>query len=314
MFKFYSLILFSFVSFSLLPICEAGPLKLAPIKFELFDNRILVDVFINGQGPFKFIFDTGGGNSMTYALAHKLNLPVKDAGQGTGAGNGSQSMGETHVKSMQFGEIVQTDLDFYVMDYSKIQKAFGFKALDGIFGFEVLQKYLTVIDYENLILTLYENPSSFDPSSFAALKFELIYDKPFIKTVISGFTAHTLLDTGDRSALTVTKQFQNHPAIARAFQGQPEIVSGYGIGGPIPAQISTLGSVTIGTRFHLKNVASRAPTGPGGFNSFPGLDASIGNEILKQFTVGFDYLSQTLYLKKNKNFGTPTVFTPVPYP
>lgn len=29
------------------------------IPFDLIDNRIFVSVCLNGQGPFKFIFDTG---------------------------------------------------------------------------------------------------------------------------------------------------------------------------------------------------------------------------------------------------------------
>jgi hypothetical protein len=288
--------------------------KITPIKFEFVDNRIFVDVFINGQGPFKFIFDTGGNNSMTYELAQRLNLPVKDIGDGAGAGSGSQPMGETHVNKMRFGEIEQVDKDFLVMDYSKIQKAFGFKALDGIFGYEVLQKYLTVIDYENRNLSFYERSSDFDKSGFEGLKFELVFDKPFIQTVINGFTANTLIDTGDRSALTVTKRFQSHPSVAQAFQGKPVVTSGYGIGGPIPAQISVLDLLELDRSFSLSKVATRAPTAPGAFNSIEGLDASIGNEVLKQFTVGFDYQSQILYLKRSKHFGDPTVFTPVPNP
>ena len=34
----------------------------ATVPFELTDNRIFVDVSINGKGPYHFIFDTGGGN------------------------------------------------------------------------------------------------------------------------------------------------------------------------------------------------------------------------------------------------------------
>lgn len=310
----FALVFLVFTTFIEIPISWAAKSAMAPIRFELLDNRIFVDVSINGQGPFKFIFDTGGNNSMTYELAQKLNLPVKDIGDGTGAGNGTQKMGETQVQKMQFGEVTLLDQYFLVMDYSKIQNAFGLKALDGIFGYEVLQKFLTQVDYENSILTFYENEADFEKSGFEVLKFDLLYDKPFIKTSINGFEANTLVDTGDRSPLTVTKRFQKHKTIAAAFRGKPVVVSGYGIGGPIPAKISSLKSLVLGGFASFKNIASRAPTAAGGFNSLKGLDASLGNEVLKQFTLGFDYQNKLIYFKKNKNFGMPTQFTPVPNP
>jgi len=310
----YSQILFIFGLLSFFPKSYSADLNLTPIKFDLLDNRIFVDVFINDQGPFKFIFDTGGSNSMSFELATKLNLPVKEIGDGTGAGNGTQKMGQTQVKKIKFGDINQANQEFLVMDFSKIQSAFKFKALDGIFGFEVLQKYFALIDFENLNLNFHNTEFDFDNSGFEVMTFDLIYEKPFIKTTINGLTANTLIDTGDRSALTITTRFLKHKSIARLFKGKPVIVTGYGIGGPIPARLSYLDSLNIGPSTGLVNVVSRAPTLPGGFNSIKGLDASIGNEILKQFNIGFDYKNKMIYLKKNRNFGIQTTFTPVPNP
>ena len=297
-----------------LPNSYSAESKIAPINFELIDNRIFVDVFINEHGPFKFIFDTGGNNSMTFALAQKLGLPIKNIGDGTGAGNGSQPMGETSVLKMQIGEIIQSNQDFLVMDYSKIQHAFNFQALDGIFGYEILQKYLTLINYENAQISFFAQESDFKKSDYETLKFDLLYEKPFIKSSIDGLRANTLIDTGDRSALTVTKRFQKNKSIAKNFKGKPIVTSGYGIGGPIPAKISTLKSLSVGKSASFIEVVSRAPTSDGGFNAIKGLDASLGNEILRQFNMAFDYKNKTIYFKKNKNFGEQTRFTPVPNP
>ncbi len=227
--KYSQVIIFIFGLVSSFPKSYSDELNLTPIKFDLLDNRIFVDVFINDQGPFKFIFDTGGSNSMTFELAAKLNLPVKEIGDGTGAGDGTQKMGQTQIEKMKFGGINQLNQEFLVMDFSKIQKAFGFQSLDGIFGYEVLKQYVALIDFENLRLTFYKSEFDFDKLDFEALDFDLLYEKPFIKTRINGRTANTLIDTGDRSALTVTKQFQKHKSIARAFKDKPTIVSGYGI-------------------------------------------------------------------------------------
>lgn len=308
-------ILFICISFlAFLSHSYSAETRTSPLKFELIENRIFVDVFINDQGPFKFIFDTGGNNSMTFALARQLGLPVKDIGDGAGAGNGSQPMGETQVQKLQIGEVAQSSQDFLVIDYSKIQHAFNLKALDGIFGHEVLQQYLTLIDYENSQISFFSKDSDFIKTGYEILSFDLLYDKPFIKSSVNGLKANTLIDTGDRSALTVTKQFLKNKSIAKSFKGKPILTSGYGIGGPIPAQISTVKSLVIGKSSAFKEVASRAPTSDGGFNAIKGLDASLGNEVLKQFNLAFDYKNKIIYFKKNKNFGERTTFTPVPNP
>lgn len=85
---------------------------------------------------------------MTYDTAKKLGLAVKQLGDGSGAGPGTQSMGGTLVDAFRVGDIEVKNQKFIVLDYSKIQKAFNFPALDGIFGLEILQKYLTLINYE----------------------------------------------------------------------------------------------------------------------------------------------------------------------
>lgn len=284
------------------------------IKFELIDNRIFVDVYINNQGPFKFIFDTGGNYSMTFDLAKKLSLPVQDAGNGTGAGSGSQPMGITKVQSFQIAGINSTDQDFLVMDYSKIQKSFNLKSLDGILGFEILQSYLTYIDYENSDLFFFSDPRELNKNEFIVLNFTLKFNKPFLKTSVNGMMANTLVDTGDRSALTVTKRLQKFKSIKNSFFNKPEVISGYGIGGPILAKVSTLDSLKFASVEEIKEISARVPTAESGFNSIKGLDASIGNEVLKQFNLGFDYKNKILYIRKNKNFGEKTKFTPVPNP
>jgi hypothetical protein len=293
---------------------EVKPAKITRLAFDLIDNRIFVNVYLNDEGPYKFIFDTGGNNSMTPVLAQKLNLPVEDNGNGSGAGSGSQPVGKTIVKSFKVGNIKLADQEFYVMDYSKIQNAFNFKALDGIFGYEILEKYLTSIDFEHSKISFYSDSADFSDKGFERVSFDLLIEKPFIKTTINGIQANTLLDTGDRSALTVTKTFRKNQEIDRPFDGQPEIMSGCGIGGPIPALLARLSTLSLTSSILFSDVIARAPTSTGGFNSIIDLDASIGNEVLKQFNVAFDYRNKIAFFKKNHSFGQSTQFTKVPHP
>ena len=55
------------------------------IPFELVDNRVIVDVTVNGKA-FKCLLDTGANAAMSEAAAKELGLDVTDAGSGSGVG------------------------------------------------------------------------------------------------------------------------------------------------------------------------------------------------------------------------------------
>ncbi len=61
-------------------------------------------------------------------------------------------------------------------------------------------------------------------------------------------------------------------------------------------------------------MVARQPTTKAGFNALTTIDASLGNEVLRQFTIVFDYRHGVAYVAPNADFGTPTRFTPVPFP
>ena len=69
----------------------AGAMGSVPVV--LHDNRIVADVQIDGKGPFKFIFDTGGTNVLTPEAARRLGLKTEAAGEDTGAGDRPASAG-----------------------------------------------------------------------------------------------------------------------------------------------------------------------------------------------------------------------------
>jgi hypothetical protein len=125
-----------------------------------------------------------------------------------------------------------------------------------------------------------------------------------------------LLDTGDRSALTVVTRFLAEPGIAPVFAGAPVQVTGVGIGGAIPARLGHVAALELGADAGvvLHNVIARNPVIAGGLNALTSVDASVGNEVLRQFTVVFDYGAQVVYLRPGRDFDAPTRFTPVPHP
>lgn len=291
------------------------------VPFRLIDNRIWVDAFIDDAGPFRFAFDTGGANALTPEVAARLGLATQPAGEATGAGEAAVPYARTRVGRFRIGALVLPDQQFMVLDTSPIQRAFGFAAFDGLFGFEVLARYAVRIQFHVDpadpalgLLTFTEDVEPSEVAGFDRVPFTLVADKPVVAAVIDGIPARVLLDTGDRTSLTVLTAFLAHPAIGRVFADRPEQVTGYGIGGPIPAKLGVVGHLQWCPRCELRDVVARQPTTKAGFNALTTIDASLGNEVLRQFTVVFDYRRGVAYFAPNAQFGTPTRFTPVPFP
>ena len=82
-----------------------GEKSAATLPFDMIDNRIFVDINLNGKGPFRVIFDTGGDNIMTPEVAAALGLKVESAGKSGGTGESLVERGQTTIDEMRIGDL-----------------------------------------------------------------------------------------------------------------------------------------------------------------------------------------------------------------
>ncbi len=277
--------------------------QIKPVSFEYFDNRIVAPVTINGMGPFHMIFDTGGANMLMPDAVKKLKLETTDAGFGGGAGDKQIPMQTTKVKSYNVGDIEMLNQEFNVMDLSHIKKAFGFKHLDGIIGYEILLKYGVTIDYDNKLL-IFDNLENFNPKG-TKINFRIYGDKPVIPATIDGKETELLIDTGDRSSFTAFKKFSTKNKLSEYFE-KNEVISGFGVGGPIPARLGKIPHLVFDKNIKLSNVAARLPLTKAGYFATSELGGSVGNGLLQDFLVSFNYKDKEMTLrpglKKNGSY------------
>lgn len=283
------------------------------VPFRIHDNRILVDVKVNDKGPYTFLFDTGGSrsNSISPEAAQELELRMQPGEAATGAGSGTQPTWDTEVKNYSVGSLTAYNQKMVVLDLSVIKKAFAFPRLDGIIGFDVLRKAITCIDFDNYILT-FKDPGGdcFSNDEKAIIPLRIDRESPMIRGSVNGVETEFFVDTGDRSAFSLFKSFSVTSGIERRFAGKPEVISGYGIGGPIPAKLANIDELKLGSSVILKNVLSRLPLTTGGFFAKSKLGGSIGNEILRRFNIILDYSKSEIRLIKNRHFSDPYQFVP----
>src|SRR5438270_4360803 len=80
--------------------------KKVSVPLTLFGGRPVIEVKVNGKGPFRFIFDTGAaGSVISNELAHELNLPaLQHAQMGRPGSSSPLDAYVTKVESLEMGE------------------------------------------------------------------------------------------------------------------------------------------------------------------------------------------------------------------
>jgi predicted aspartyl protease len=281
------------------------------VPFTLFDNRMVIEVSIDDRGPFSMIVDTGSTSVViTPGVARRLGLAARAAGSATGAGSGAVSLSTTHLSSVAIGSLVFKNLQSEVLDLSRIQRAFGFPRLDGIIGYDILRRLRVGVDMDAARLTL-SYPRLPVPENATAVEFTVDANGiPQLPGAVDGVRGTFVVDTGDRSSLTLFRHF----AQAHDFYRDAPVrnaITGVGIGGPIYSDVRRTTVSLFGST--IPGVVTRASRDKGGaFVSAP-QDASVGTGLLKRFNVVYDYPDSKLFAWRSRYFGEPDVFRPLEY-
>lgn len=280
--------------------------KHVDVPFELLDHRVFVDATIAGRGPYRFILDTGGSNVLDREVADSLRLPLRDRFALTGAGDGSLPAWWATVDSADVGGVAIGGHDFVVFSMRAIRDAIGFERLDGLIGLEVLQRYAVGLDFERGVLRVALDRSAFTPPDSArTLALEFIRGRiPRVAGTLAGLPATFALDTGDRSALTLFGPFVEANGLRERWPRAERRVTGWGVGGPILADLARVPEVQLGG-FRVRDVEARLPLAAGGAFASSDASASLGTRLLSRFHLIFDYAARELVLWPNARFATP---------
>jgi hypothetical protein len=269
--------------------------KETTFPFHLYNNHIYADVRVNGKGPYQFIFDTGGVNLVTPPLVTELGLKSEGDMQGNGGGAGHMDVSLTKVSSLQLGNATVKDQIFAVLPLNTMANIDGVP-MPGMVGFETFRRFVTRIDYGADKITLIR-PDAFDPKD-AGVAVPINFDGNTIEApaTYDGVPGTFTIDTGARSALMLNTPFVAGHAQFAKYSDTPNVVTGWGIGGPtyshvIRGHALALGGQTIAAPVVLLSTDTK------GDNAGNTISGNIGGGVLKRFIVTLDYAHNTMYLK-----------------
>jgi hypothetical protein len=277
------------------------PEDLGKVSFELIDNRIFVNVMINGQGPFHMILDTGASLAVSPEVAQTLRLKVEGTREEGGVGEKAVQVQSAHVRQLSFGPVRLATLKCGIIS-TDARYVFGNVPVDGFFGLEVFEKYVVRHDYQKKELTFYR-PEGFSYSGGGqSIPFERDGNIPVITATFDGIDGRFGVDSGARSALILYGPFVTTNQIAEKYQPKFQGVSGWGIGGPVRSYLVRSQSLKIGG-FDLRGLIARLSLNKSGVTATTSKAGLIGPDVLKQFTFICDYAGHRLIFEKNSSFG-----------
>lgn len=247
------------------------------VPAKLRDAVPIIEVRINGSRPLWFALDTGSGRMLLdSALIDPLGLTRGGADSIHGAGAGSVPITAIDEElTLAVGSLESGGYHFDATDLSHV----GLRdRIDGILGYDFLERHVVLIDYARSSVT-------FDPAAVPKGSREVpisIEGKwPFVHgTLLQAGRAPVsdkfLIDTGSGDAV-------DHPAV----RGRKTPV-GTGLGKPLPGRIGRADFELAGFRFSNVTVV-------GGSGSELG-KRLIGGGLLSNFVVTLDYAGGRMYL------------------
>lgn len=260
--------------------------------FEFRNGMVFVPVRLNGSKPLSFVLDTGSAKMFVdRTIARSLGL--KRSGQGSVQGAGAGRIPVEFVQNVDLAlpGLESTGYQFSTADLEPLRASLGTK-VDGILGYELLRRFVVTIDYEARTLTIML-PRAFHPVETAqALPIEMRDKWPFVKgeLVLPGPVTvqdKFLIDSGSGDAV-------DHPIVMKVEARVPT-QSGVGFGTAVEGATAQAMSFQLG-RYTLPNPTVSCC----GANDDTG--KLIGNDVLKYFTVTFDYPSARIWITPNAAF------------
>jgi predicted aspartyl protease len=172
------------------------------VVMEIVHGKPFVSVTINGQGPFRFVVDTGTGGEafVTPELAAQLTLP--HAGQITlndPSGQGGRKVPLVRLDSLELGGV-----SFHAVRAAVHTLSPADGPCQGLLGFALFRNYLLTLDYPNRRLELAIGSLQLD-ESHSVLPMRILDGIPVVTLAIGAERIDAQIDSGG-SGLTLPIQ------------------------------------------------------------------------------------------------------------
>lgn len=294
---------------------EISTPKKTVIPFQLINNLIFIPLNINGV-ELTFLLDSGVNETILFSLDEKeikFNDTEKVKFSGLGESKNIEGL-QSNNNVVNIGKGYQ-DLKHTI--YIILDESINFSShvgipVNGIIGYHFFKNKPVEIDYITKKITVYSDEKIFSKrkKKFKEFPISVEGNKPYLMTDVEMMrekvASKMLLDLGNSDAIWL------FPKVIENFvYNRPNIDDylGQGFNGDIFGKRSRIHGFYIGDfAFEKPLTAMPDEFSIQSLKIVPDRKGSVGSDILRRFTLIFDYQEKKIYLRKNKHFNDPFLF------
>ena len=285
-------------------------------------GHIVMEAWIEGDGPHWFVLDTGNQQTTFYAsLAEKLGLETKHLGQLGGAGSGSMRVQMANDVRVGFGGESDegerpgfVEREATVLPDAAMMPAFGDKTITGFLGGTTIEKFVTSIDFGRDLLVLTPHDEYTLPEGAIVMEMKLAFGFPYFEgsvvpmlngEALDPVIGNYLLDLGATYGVEIDYEHAKEAGLIDADDPDQKIRGkAQGIDGVIfELRSAPAGSITMGG-IELEDRRLIFMTSAGGGPPIENLVGAVGSESFEGMVVTLDYVGKRLILTPSRDDGT----------
>jgi len=283
------------------------------IPFQLINNLIFIPVTVNGA-PLNFLLDTGVEETILISLDDKNEVNLKNIQKVKFKGLGSEEAIEglkSSNNTININGFNDKNHNLYIV----LDQSFNFSShvgipVNGIIGYHFFKNHTIKINYDRRKITVYKDGEKIKKQvgkRFKAMPISIERNKPYTTSTIGlnneNVQAKLLIDIGNSDAVWL---FPNAEKQIQIPQTNFKDYLGKGFSGEIHGNRAKIENVNMGDFTFEKPIISFPDSESiKSVNMVKDRNGSIGGEILKRFTVIFNYPEKQIYLKKGAHFSNP---------
>jgi predicted aspartyl protease len=267
-------------------------------QFDIVRNRPWTSVYLEGQGPFRFVIDTGATVAIIDpALAARLNLVRLDS---------AQIQGATAQRTVQLFASNRVVVAGALRQRGQVTFAGGEPGgdFDGILPGSLFTRANVEIDFAGREFRIYPGGPP-DRTGYTRLPLARSADprdeRLFVQVRLDGRPARLLVDTGGTGSVLLSGEYVGKNRLWDRYPKWAES-RGQGITDAFSLRLVRAGRLEMGSiRFDRPLIHLTDPFNPPG----DGGDGVLGMDVLRRFTLLTDPVGKALWLKPNGAIDEP---------
>lgn len=283
------------------------------LPFKLVHNLIVLPVRVNNSQSLNFILDSGVQNVLITHLHFDDSLDLQQTNRikirGLGEGYTIEALHSVG-NNISMPGVAGENLTVYVLleEVFDLSMRMGMP-VHGIIGYDIFKNFIVKINYSTQTITLYK-PDYKVRNKRKAEEYALHIEdsKPYLYGSVRQHNGDSLdvkliVDTGASHSLSLylptNERLSLPPKVMEAYLGR-------GLGGDINGKIGRLPGFRLG-KYKIENLTANYPDEEAVKHALniAGRNGNLGSEILKRFTVIFDYPHEKITLIPNRKFKEP---------